>query len=316
MDQLEGFLAEEKEDHVCQLKKSLCGLKQSLRQWYKRFDAFMTTHGFSRSAFDSCVYYKKMSSNSMIYLLLYVDDMLIAANNITEINILKKLLSKEFDMKDLEAAKKIFGMEISRENGILHLSQKRYIKKFEDGVEHQSKIPYASTIGSIMYAMVCTHPDIAQFVSVKKGEDYKIVKAFLKNHGSLVSRKYSYSEVKKMTEYFKNKLDQGGYGFVYKGKLHNGSLVAVKVLKESKGRGEEFINEVASISRTSHINIVSLVGFCFEGQDRALIYDFMPNGSLEKFIFDAKSGTNRQLGWKTLYNILLGIARGLEYLHH
>ncbi|KAH0681748.1 hypothetical protein KY289_019500 [Solanum tuberosum] len=154
------------------------------------------------------------------------------------------------------------------------------------------------------------------FISWKtKGEAYRNVKAFLKNHGSLALRKYSYSEVKKMTEYFKNKLGQGGYGFVYKGKLHNGSLVAVKVLKESKGAGEEFINEVASISRTSHINIVSLVGFCFEGQHRALIYDFMPNGSLEKYIYDAKCGTNRQLGWQTLYNISLGIARGLEYLH-
>ncbi|KAK4720487.1 hypothetical protein R3W88_010720 [Solanum pinnatisectum] len=154
------------------------------------------------------------------------------------------------------------------------------------------------------------------FISWKtKGEDYRNVKAFLKNHGSLAPRKYSYSEVKKMTEYFKNKLGQGGYGSVYKGKLHNGSLVAVKILKESKGGGEEFINEVASISRTSHINIVSLVGFCFEGQHRALIYDFMPNGSLEKFIYDAKCGTNRQLGWQTLYDISLGIARGLEYLH-
>ncbi|XP_009782267.1 rust resistance kinase Lr10-like [Nicotiana sylvestris] len=149
----------------------------------------------------------------------------------------------------------------------------------------------------------------------KKGEDYRNVKDFLKNCGSLAPRNYSYPEVKKMTEYFKNKLGQGGYGCVYKGKLHNGTLVAVKVLKESKGGGEEFINEVASISRTSHINIVSLVGFCFEGQNRALIYDFMPNGSLEKFIYDAKSGTNRQLGWQTLYNITLGIARGLEYLH-
>ncbi|XP_055800433.1 rust resistance kinase Lr10-like [Solanum dulcamara] len=178
-----------------------------------------------------------------------------------------------------------------------------------------------------------------------KGEDYRIVKAFLKNHGSLVSRKYSYSEVKKMTEYIKNKLGQGGYGSVYRGKLHNGSLVAVKVLKESKGGGEEFINEVASkptdvvddskkndidsntvadlhlvladqvCGASSPNNIVSFVGFCFEGQDRALIYDFMPNGSLEKFIFDAKSGTNRQLGWQTLYNISLGIARRLEYLH-
>uniref|UniRef100_A0A3Q7FVL8 non-specific serine/threonine protein kinase n=1 Tax=Solanum lycopersicum TaxID=4081 RepID=A0A3Q7FVL8_SOLLC len=149
----------------------------------------------------------------------------------------------------------------------------------------------------------------------RKGEDYRNVKAFLKSRGSLALRKYSYSEVKKMTEYFKNKLGQGGYGSVYKGKLHTGSLVAVKVLKESKGGGEEFINEVASISRTSHINIVSLVGFCFEGQHRALIYDFMPNGSLEKFIYDAKCGTNHQLGWHTLYNISLGIARGLEYLH-
>ena len=129
MDQLEGFLAEGKEDHVCQLKKSLYGLKQSSRQWYKRFDAFMTTHGFFRSVFDSCVYHKKMSGNSMIYLLLYVDNMFIAAKNITEIYILKKLLSKEFDMKDSGVAKKIFGIEILRENGVVHLSQKRYIKK-------------------------------------------------------------------------------------------------------------------------------------------------------------------------------------------
>nr|XP_009787759.1 PREDICTED: uncharacterized protein LOC104235647 [Nicotiana sylvestris] len=196
MDQPEGFLAEGKKDHVCQLKKSLYGLKQSPRQWYKRFDAFMTTHEFSRSAFDSCVYHKKMSGNSMIYLLLYVDDMLIAANNITEINALKKLLSKEFDMKDLGAAKKILGMEISREDDVVHLSQKRYIERVlerfnmqtckpvstplaphfklsesqmpqsEDEVEHMSKIPYASAVGSIMYAMVCTRPDIAQSVSV------------------------------------------------------------------------------------------------------------------------------------------------------
>ena len=82
----------------------------------------MNTHGFSMSAFDSCVYHKKMPGNSMIYLLLYVDDMLIATNNIAEINILKKLLSKKFDMKDMGVAKKILGMEISRENGVVQLS--------------------------------------------------------------------------------------------------------------------------------------------------------------------------------------------------
>ncbi|PHU09127.1 hypothetical protein BC332_20987 [Capsicum chinense] len=124
-----GFLAEVNVDHVCQLKKSLYGLKQFPRQWFNRLDAFMTTHGFSRSAFGIYVYHKKMPGNSMIYLLMYVDDMLIVANIITEINALKKLLSKEFDMMDLGAVKKILGMEISRGDGVVHLSRKRYIEK-------------------------------------------------------------------------------------------------------------------------------------------------------------------------------------------
>ena len=84
-----------------------------------------------------------------------------------------------------------------------------------------------------------------------------------------------------MTNSFRDKLGQGGFGGVYKGKLLDGRPVAVKVLNESKGNGEEFINEVASISRTSHANIVTLLGFCLEGQKRALVYEFMSNGSLE-----------------------------------
>ncbi|XP_047938361.1 LEAF RUST 10 DISEASE-RESISTANCE LOCUS RECEPTOR-LIKE PROTEIN KINASE-like 2.5 [Salvia hispanica] len=92
--------------------------------------------------------------------------------------------------------------------------------------------------------------------------------------------------------------------------------MAVKLLNESNGNGEDFMNEVASISRTSHVNIVSLLGFCFEGSKRALIYDFMPNGSLEKFIgHNASSSQESWLGWEKLFEIALGIARGLEYLH-
>ncbi|KAF5934508.1 hypothetical protein HYC85_030679 [Camellia sinensis] len=143
------------------------------------------------------------------------------------------------------------------------------------------------------------------------------VEAFLKINGSRVPQRYSYSRIKKVTNSFQDKLGKGGYGDVYKGKLLDGRLVAVKLLNETKGsNGEEFINEVASISRTSHVNIVSLVGYCFEGRKRALIYEYMPNGSLEKFIHNNKSQeTNDYLEWKTMHKIAVGVARGLEYLH-
>ena len=80
MDQPEGFIVPGKENFVCKLKKFLYGLKQSPRQWYKRFDSFMLLHGFKRSDYDSCVYIKFVDG-SPIYLLLYVDDMLIAAKS-------------------------------------------------------------------------------------------------------------------------------------------------------------------------------------------------------------------------------------------
>ena len=125
MKQLEGFVDSEKPDHICLLKKSLYGLKQSPRQWYKRFDAFMISHDFIQNQYDSCVYFKTLSDGSFIYLLLYVDDMLIAAKNRAEINKLKQLLNSEFEMKDLGAAKKILGMEIwrDRDAGLLYVSQ-------------------------------------------------------------------------------------------------------------------------------------------------------------------------------------------------
>ncbi|KAJ4709893.1 Receptor-like protein kinase [Melia azedarach] len=147
----------------------------------------------------------------------------------------------------------------------------------------------------------------------RKTKTYGVIEDFLRNYGSLAPKRYSYSDIKKMTNSFNHKLGQGGYGVVYKGQLHNARDVAVKVLNESKGNGEEFINEVASTSKTSHVNIVTLLGFCFDGHRRALIYEFVPNGSLEKFIYDKHS--NHKLNWKTLYQIAVGIARGLEYLH-
>ncbi|XVE75220.1 hypothetical protein DITRI_Ditri12bG0078200 [Diplodiscus trichospermus] len=146
-----------------------------------------------------------------------------------------------------------------------------------------------------------------------KTEGDKKIEAFLKGHEFLAPKRYRYSDIKRITNSFRDKLGKRGYGDVYKGKLLDGRYVAVKILNKSKSNGEEFMNEVASISRTSHVNIVTLLGFCFESSGRALIYEFVPNGSLEKFIFQGKAG--RQLNWEMLYQIAVGIARGLEYLH-
>ncbi|KAE9600260.1 hypothetical protein Lal_00046369 [Lupinus albus] len=141
------------------------------------------------------------------------------------------------------------------------------------------------------------------------------IEAFLKNHGDLNLKRYKFSDVKKMTNTFKEKLGQGGFGAVYKGKLLTGCPVAVKILIASKNNGEDFINEVASISRTSHVNVVALLGFSFEGHKKALIYEFMANGSLEKFIYKNVGETTPSLSWEILNDIAKGIARGLEYLH-
>ncbi|XVF78912.1 hypothetical protein PTKIN_Ptkin14bG0176100 [Pterospermum kingtungense] len=150
-----------------------------------------------------------------------------------------------------------------------------------------------------------------------KRKNNESIEAFIMKYGSeLAPKRYSYSDIQKITKSFKDGLGEGGFGTVYKGKLPDGHLVAVKVLGESNGGGEEFINEVASISRTSHVNVVPFLGFCYENSMRALIYEYMPNGSLDKFICHQGSRDKAHLlEQKTLFEIAVGIARGLEYLH-
>jgi hypothetical protein len=131
MEQPEGFSQLGQEHLVCKLKKSRYGLKWSPRQWYKRFDSYMIKIGYKRCEYDCCVYVKSLDDGSFIFLLLYVDDILIAAKSIVEVKKLKVLLSKEFDMKDLGAAKKILGMEICKDRDAkkLWLSYAGYVKK-------------------------------------------------------------------------------------------------------------------------------------------------------------------------------------------
>ena len=91
-------------------------------------------------------------------------------------------------------------------------------------------------------------------------------------------------------------------------------MIAVKMLVMSKSNGQDFINEVATVGRIHHVNVVRLVGCCIERSKWALIYDFMPNGSLDKFVFPHQ-GNNIRLDWERLYKFALGVGRGIKYLH-
>ncbi|KAL3714283.1 hypothetical protein ACJRO7_006247 [Eucalyptus globulus] len=141
----------------------------------------------------------------------------------------------------------------------------------------------------------------------------KNIEEFLQAHNNFLPVRYSYSNIKKITGNFKHKLGEGGYGSVYKGMLRSGNEVAIKILKQSKAHGEDFINEVATIGRIHHVNVVQLIGFCFEGSKQALVYDFMSNGSLDKQIFTEEG--DEFLDYKKIYEIAFGVARGIEYLH-
>ncbi|PRQ55783.1 putative glycerophosphodiester phosphodiesterase, protein kinase RLK-Pelle-LRK10L-2 family [Rosa chinensis] len=116
-----------------------------------------------------------------------------------------------------------------------------------------------------------------------------------------------------MTKGFKDKLGEGGYGSVYKGKLRSGHLVAVKMLGNSKANGQDFMNEVATIGRIHHVNVVRLIGYCAEGSKRALIYEYLSKGSLDKHIFTNEGLIS--LSCKEAFEITLGVARGINYLH-
>jgi len=142
---------------------------------------------------------------------------------------------------------------------------------------------------------------------------YENIESYLENN-NLMPIRYSYNEIKKMVKGFKEKLGEGGYGSVFKGKLSSGSCVAIKMLGKSKGSGHDFISEVATIGRIHHQNVVQLIGFCAEGSRRALVYEFMSNGSLDKIIFSKDRSID--FGYDKIYNISIGIARGIAYLHH
>ena len=187
MDQPEGFSAPGQEGKVCKLVKSLYGLKQAPKQWHQKFDEVMLDNGFKINECDKCVYVKD-TSKGYVMLCLYVDDMLIVGSNDRMIRSTKDMLKARFDMKDMGLADVILGMKILRTQNGLVLSQSHYVDKILgkfcpedmsiaqspiDTSQHLSKnrgeavaqLEYSRVIGSLMYLMTCTRPDLAYAVS-------------------------------------------------------------------------------------------------------------------------------------------------------
>ncbi|KAI7747668.1 hypothetical protein M8C21_002772 [Ambrosia artemisiifolia] len=129
--------------------------------------------------------------------------------------------------------------------------------------------------------------------------------------GSLVA--FAYRDLQIATGNFSDKLGGGSFGSVFKGVLHDSSIVAVKKLRSVSQGEKEFRSEVSTIGIIQHVNLVRLCGFCAQGKNRLLVYDYVPNGSLNSHLFNENE--NNLLTWKTRYQIALGIARGLVYLH-
>ncbi|KAG8044391.1 hypothetical protein GUJ93_ZPchr0050g33544 [Zizania palustris] len=130
--------------------------------------------------------------------------------------------------------------------------------------------------------------------------------------------RFSSSQLQEMTSNYAERLGAGGFGVVYKGELRGSGLsVAVKVLGSGMGKRaeEQFMAEIGTIGRTSHVNLARLYGFCFDADLKALVYECMPNGSLERYLFVDGGGQDRQLGFDELYRIAVGTAKAIRYLH-
>ncbi|KAJ0607047.1 putative protein kinase RLK-Pelle-RLCK-Os family [Helianthus annuus] len=137
---------------------------------------------------------------------------------------------------------------------------------------------------------------------------------FLKDVARERPIRFSRQDINELTHNLSSFLGAGGYGNVYKGMFPNGVTIAVKVLKDKhsdKKIQEQFMAEVGTLGRTHHANLVRLYGFCFDPTMRALVYEYMENGSLDKLLFDR----NKLVPWQKLSQIAIGIAKGLAYLH-
>ena len=225
MQQPSCFVVKGQEHKVCRLLRSIYGLKQSSRQWYLKFHQAITSYDFIMIDEDHCVYVKQ-TQEKFVILSLYVDDILLAANDKGFLIEIKNWLSSNFQMKDMGEAAYILGVKIQRNRSkrLLSLSQEQYLKKVLErfGMQncnpidtpiakggelcnkmcpttpqeknYMEKVPYASAIGSLMYAMLCTRPDICYAVG--------LVSRYQSNPGQA-----HWKAVKRILRYLKGTMD-------------------------------------------------------------------------------------------------------------
>ena len=249
---------------VCKLQRSIYGLKQASWSWNIRFDEIIKEFGFSQNLDEPCVY-KNTNGSAVVFLVLYVDDILLIGNDVSVLQSVKIWLSKNFSMKDLGEATYILGIKIYRDRTkrLLGLSQSTYIDKMlkrfsmaqskrgyipmvsgitlseymcphtQDERTHMNMIPYASAIGSIMYSMLCTRPDVSYALSVTSRYEsdpgmghWVVVKTILKylrrtkdvfliyGDGDLIMEGYSDASFQSDRDDSKS---QSGYVFTLKG---------------------------------------------------------------------------------------------------
>jgi len=219
MEQPDGYVDPTYHDKVCRLLQALYGLKQAPKMWYAKLDDFLKSQGSDNIDPDACLYLL-INDGKIIIVLVYVDDLLLMASSLAAIYKIKDALHKRFEMKDLGEAKVILGLEIRRDKalGTLKLSQGKYAAQSLEKVgmaecnpigtplevglqlvkadESDDALPYREAVGSLMYLMVGTRPDLAFAV----GKTSRFVSCYGKEH---------WAAIKRVLRYVKGSMDKG-----------------------------------------------------------------------------------------------------------
>jgi len=190
--------------------------------------------------------------------------------------------------------------------GILHL--RLAAREFQKSGSNKRGVIIGVVTGACTGALILLALFVILMARRKKAKDNNIQAG----DGRLVA--FSYRELRSATNNFSEKLGQGGFGSVFKGQLRDSTAIAAKRLDSSFQGEKQFRAEVSSLGIVQHLNLVKLVGFCCQGENRFLVYEHMPNRSLDVHLFQSTGG-GVFLDWAARYQIAAGVARGLAYLH-